>query len=474
VGLSDLLGLFVLLTITTTHQPATDLGFLLHKNPNRHQSAALSFGTAHVFYPEATMERCTVAVLVEVDPVDLVRNHRGPSGGGSSLGQYVNDRPYAASSHLSAAINKLFGTALSGRSKERPDLVEVMMPFEVHLPALPVRGDADLLQRIFEPIGYQVDATPIALDTQFSNWGMSRYFDVRLSTTTRLRDLLEQLLVLVPVLDDVKHYWVGSEEIDRLLRRGGEWLSTHPERELIATRYLRHDRVLTNQALERLLDVEDIGEIEGTNDNAEEAVERPISLNEQRIAAVVREVKSSGARRVLDLGCGSAKVIRALLSDTSAEKIVGVDVSYRSLEAGARRLHLDTMTPRQRERVELLHGSLTYRDRRLEGFDLAVVVEVIEHLDPSRLSSFDRVVFTHAAPRVVVVTTPNIEYNARFEGMAPGTLRHPDHRFEWTRAEFTAWAEAVASRRGYGVAFSGIGPDDPDVGSPTQMAVFSR
>jgi len=464
----------MLLTITTTHQPATDLGFLLHKNPDRHQSAVLSFGTAHVFYPEAMVDRCTAAVLVEVDPVDLVRNHRGPSGGAASLGQYVNDRPYAASSHLSAAINKLFGTALCGRCMERPELVEVRMPFEVRLPALPVRGDADLLQRIFEPIGYHVEATPIALDVEFPNWGMSRYFDVRLTTTTRLRDLLEQLLVLVPVLDDAKHYWVGSEEIDRLLRRGGEWLSTHPERELIANRYLRHDRVLTNQALERLLDVEDIAEIEGAHDNAEEAVERPISLNEQRIAAVVNEVKACGARRVLDLGCGSAKVIRALLSDTNAEKVVGVDVSYRSLEAGARRLHLDTMTPRQRERVDLWHGSLTYRDRRLEGFDAAVVVEVIEHLDPSRLSSFERVIFAHASPRVVVVTTPNVEYNVRFEGLATGALRHPDHRFEWTRTDFAQWAEAVASRHGYHVTFAGIGPDDPEVGAPTQMAVFRR
>ncbi|HEY5303322.1 MAG TPA: 3' terminal RNA ribose 2'-O-methyltransferase Hen1 [Acidimicrobiales bacterium] len=464
----------MLLTISTTHEPATDLGFLLHKNPQRQQSVELSFGTAHVFYPEASSARCTVAVLVEVDPVDLVRNRKGPVGGESSLGQYVNDRPYAASSHLSAALNKLFSTALSGRCKERPELVGVAMPFEVWLPALPVRGDNDLLERLFEPLGYEVCSTPIPLDRTFPEWGPSRYHNVRLTTTTRLRDLLEQLLVLIPVLDDTKHYWVGPDEIDRLLRRGSEWLAGHPEREVITTRYLRHDRALTNQALERLLGVNDFEETEGANDNAEEAVERTLSLNEQRIEVVVAAIKDSGARNVLDLGCGSAKLVQALLADTHAEKIVGVDVSYRSLEAGARRLHLDTMTPRQRERVDLLHGSLTYRDRRIDGFDAAAIVEVIEHLDPSRLESFERVVFEYALPRTVVVTTPNVEYNIRFEGLESGAMRHQDHRFEWTRAQFAQWAIGVAGRRGYEVVFSGIGPNDPAVGSPTQMAVFMR
>lgn len=462
------------MTITTTHEPATDLGFLLHKNPGRHHSIELSFGRAHVFYTEASAERCTVAVLVEVDPVDLVRNHRGPRGGESSLGQYVNDRPYAASSHLCAAINKIFSTAMSGRCKERPELVDAVMDFEVWFPTMPVRGDDDLLTRLFAPLGYDVAVQPIVLDDEFPEWGTSRYCDVRLTTTMQLKTLLEQLVVLIPVVDDTKHYWVGPDEIDRLLRRGGQWLATHPESELITRRYLRHDRVMTSQALERLFGVDDFAEVEGNDDPLEGEVERPLSLNQQRIDAVTAVIKESGARRVLDLGCGSAKLIQSLLSETSAEKVVGIDVSYRSLEAGARRLHLDTMTPRQRDRVELLHGSLTYRDRRLVGFDAAAIVEVIEHLDPSRLTSFERVVFLHAAPRLVVVTTPNAEYNVRFEGIESGHLRHHDHRFEWTRSQFESWAHGVATRCVYDVTFSGIGPNDSTVGSPTQMAVFRR
>ncbi len=466
----------MLLTISTTHQPATDLGYLLHKNPERHQVTELSFGTAHVVYPVASEDRCTAAVLVEVDPIELVRNRRGPAGNDFSLAQYVNDRPYAASSFLSVALAKLFSTAMSGRSKERPELAEQAIPLEAAIPALPVREGEDMLRRLFEPLGYQVDATAIPLDTDFPQWGPSRYLDVRLTVTTRLSDLLGHLYVLLPVLDDDKHYWVGTDEVDKLLHRGEEWLAHHPDRELITQRYLRHDRRLTREALARLLedDPTDPDEAATAHDAEEEAVEAPIRLNDERLAAVVAVIRASGARRVLDLGCGAAKLVQALLKEKSVEHVVGLDVSYRALEAGARRLHLDTMAPRQRERVELMQGSLTYRDRRLEGFDAAAVVEVIEHLDPARLGSFERVLFAHSKPETIVLTTPNVEYNARFESLPAGTLRHRDHRFEWTRDEFATWAGDVAGRHGYGVEVSGLGPADPDVGSPTQMAVFTR
>ncbi|MDP9242458.1 MAG: 3' terminal RNA ribose 2'-O-methyltransferase Hen1, partial [Actinomycetota bacterium] len=163
-----------------------------------------------------------------------------------------------------------------------------------------------------------------------------------------------------------------------------------------------------------------------------------------------------------------------LLEDGDFEEIVGVDVSAAALASAARRLNLDEMAPRQRERVRLLQGALTYRDRRLAGFDAAVLMEVIEHVEPDRLDALESSVFSAAAPATVIVTTPNVEYNVRFERLAPGELRHRDHRFEWTRAQFRAWADAVASRNGYSISYLLVGEEDPQVGSPTQMAVFSR
>jgi 3' terminal RNA ribose 2'-O-methyltransferase Hen1 len=466
----------MILTISTTHRPATDLGYLLHKNPERHQVVELSFGQAHIVYPEASEDRCSASLLVEVDPIGLVRNRRGPSGNDFSLAQYVNDRPYVTSSFMSVALAKVFSTALSGRSKERPDLAETKIALEVHLPVVPSRGGIPVLRKLFEPLGYQVAATPIPLDLEFESWGDSRYLDVRLTGMQTVKTLLEHLYVLLPVLDDDKHYWVGAEEVEKLLRRGGEWLSVHPERELITQRYLRHDRRLMREAMVRLEedDVVDPDEAAVAHDAEEEAVERPLNLNDQRLAAVADALSAAGARRIVDLGCGEGRLVAKLLKTPGIDHVVGVDVSHRALELAARRLHLDSMTPRQRERVELLQGSLTYRDRRLEGYDAATVVEVIEHLEPSRLASFERVVFAYAAPAAVVLTTPNAEYNVRFETLPAGTLRHRDHRFEWTRAEFESWASGVAANYGYQVVFSGIGPGDVQVGSPTQMAVFSR
>jgi 3' terminal RNA ribose 2'-O-methyltransferase Hen1 len=468
----------MLLTISTTHEPATDLGFLLHKNPDGLHRADLPFGTAYVVYPEGSVERCTAALIVDVDPVRLVRDRKGgPKGNDFSLGQYVNDRPYAASSFLSVALGKCFGTALSGRSKERPELADTPIPISARMPVVPCRGGESVLRRLFEPLGYQVDAERIALDPTFPGWGDSRYLAVELAGMVRLRQLLEHLFVLLPVLDDDKHYWVGPEEVDKLMRRAGAWLADHPDRELITRRYLRHDRRLIRDALARLDDEDSPDDPDMTasaHDAEEQAVEKPISLNEQRLASVLAVLSDLSARSVVDLGCGEGSLIRRLLKDTSVERILGVDVSYRALERASRRLHLDTMAPRQRQRVELVQGALTYRDSRLQGFDAATAVEVIEHLDPARLGAFERALFAHAKPRTVIVTTPNVEYNARFEGLPAGSFRHRDHRFEWTRAELADWAVQVTERYGYQVDIRGIGPDDPEVGCPTQMAVFIR
>jgi 3' terminal RNA ribose 2'-O-methyltransferase Hen1 len=459
----------MLLTISTTHQPATDLGYLLHKHPDRVQTFNLAFGKAHVFYPEVSDERCTAALLLDIDPIGLVRGDRG----GFELAQYVNDRPYVASSFLSVAIVQVYGSALAGRCKDRPDLVTTPIPLQATLSVLPCRGGDALLRRLFEPLGYTVTAQRHPLDETFPAWGESAYYTVTLDAITRLSDLLAHLYVFIPVLDDEKHYYVGDEEIQKLLKRGEGWLAAHPERELIANRYLKHKHHLMREALARLTEGEQADETEAVYDKEERAVEEKISLNKQRIGAVMATLKASGARRVLDLGCGEGQLIRQLIEDRTFETILGMDVSYRALEIANDRLRLERLPEVQRERVTLVQGSLIYRDPRLSGYDAAAVVEVIEHLDPPRLAAFERVLFEFARPGTVVVTTPNAEYNIMWEMLPAGKFRHKDHRFEWTRAEFQAWASAVAARFGYSVRFLPVGPEDEAVGSPTQMGVFT-
>jgi 3' terminal RNA ribose 2'-O-methyltransferase Hen1 len=468
----------MLLTITSTEAPATDLGFLLHKHPGRVQSFAMSAGQAHVFYPEAAEQRCTATLLLEVDPIGLARQHRGgqrsPGPDGFSLADYVNDRPYAASSMLAVALGKVFRTALNGRCDARPELAARPLPLEIGLPALPCRGGPDLAGRLLGPLGWTVQAEPVPLDPEL-HWGDSKYLSVRLTGRLRLADALSQLYVLLPVLDDSKHYWVADAEVDKLIRAGSGWLAQHPERDLITRRYLAHRERLVLSAVGRLAEVDDTAP--EALDNAvpdDEPGAAAAPLAEQRRAVVLAVLRERAAGTVADLGCGEGALVAALLREPTVRRVLGVDVSPRALDRAAQRLHLDTMPDRQRDRVSLLQSSLTYADDRLTGLDAAVLMEVIEHIDPPRLAAVEQAVFGYARPGTVLVTTPNAEHNVRFRSLAAGTMRHPDHRFEWTRPQFRDWAGAVAARRGYQVSYRPVGQDDPEVGPPTQLAVFSR
>jgi 3' terminal RNA ribose 2'-O-methyltransferase Hen1 len=461
------------LTITTTHEPATDLGYLLHKRPGKLHTVALSFGKAHVFYPEASENRCTAALLIEVDPIELVRKPGGPSGEGGLLDQYVNDRPYVSSSFTSVALARAFGTALGGRSKTKQELADAELPLDIHLAVLPCRGGEAFLHRLFAPLGYKLVATRLPLDEKFPEWGESRYWSVTLSTKKRLQDVLQHLYVLLPVLDDEKHYWVGKDEVEKLLRRGQGWLSTHPEREEITRRYLKYQHRLMREAMARLMEEDtDPDEVAEAYAAEEIVLEERISLNQQRMGSVLGALRQSGAKRVLDLGCGEGRLLSLLLADASFAEIVGIDVSPRVLEKAAQRLRLESLPPRKRERIKLLQGSLMYRDARLAGYDAAAIVEVVEHLDPPRLAAFERVLFEHAQPSTIVMTTPNREYNVKFETMPAGSFRHKDHRFEWTRQEFQSWANRVSAQHRYTVSFLPVGDVDAELGAPTQMAVF--
>ncbi|PYS47737.1 MAG: 3' terminal RNA ribose 2'-O-methyltransferase Hen1 [Acidobacteria bacterium] len=440
----------MLLTITTTHRPATDIGYLLGKNPNRLQSFPVAVGQVHVFYPVAREDECTVALLMDIDPVALVRGRRGSGTDAGLLGQYVNDRPYVASSFLSVAIASVFGSGMKGYTKDRPELADTPIPLTARIPTVPCRGGESFLRKLFEPLGYRVECRQLPLDDRFPEWGESSYFSVTISANSRLKDLLTHLYVLLPVLDNDKHYWVGPDEIQKLLDRGAGWLEKHPEREQIVSRYLKRRGYLVREALARLVADEDAEpeETEETRGNEEQALEAPLSLNEQRMGAVLSVLKDVGAKRVIDLGCGEGRLLQSLLKEKAFQRIVGVDVSLRALEIAKTRLDIERMPETQRNRIE--------------------------HLELSRLTAFERVVFEYAHPPIVVITTPDAEYNAVFTTLPAGQFRHGDHRFEWTRPEFEQWSRNVAERFGYSVRFLGIGDEVSSLGTPTQMAVFSR
>ncbi|TCC51236.1 3' terminal RNA ribose 2'-O-methyltransferase Hen1 [Kribbella capetownensis] len=448
--------------------PASDFGFLLHKNPARPQGIEVTGGTAHVFYPQATDERCTAAVLLEIDPIALVRSGRGKAQEGFTLGQYVNDRPYAASSLLAVALGKLFRTAMNGRCDARPDLAARPIPLEIHVPALPCNGGAELAGRMFGPLGWNVDARPVPLDPEIPAWGDSRYVDLRLTGVLRLADALNHLYVLLPVLDDAKHYWVGSDEVDKLVRAGEGWLGGHPDKDLISHRYLAHRRYLADTALERLAEADGVELVE------EPSEEGSVSLAVERRQTVAGVLRELGARRIADLGCGEGALVGELLKDPMVGELIATDVSARALIGAKRRLHYNDLPDRQRERLRFLQSSVTYADHRLTGLDAAVLMEVIEHVDPPRLHALAKSVFQAARPAAVIVTTPNSDYNVRFPSLPTGRFRHPDHRFEWTRTEFQSWAHEVARVFGYRVEFRPVGAEDPEVGPPTQLALFRQ
>ncbi|MBP6639689.1 MAG: 3' terminal RNA ribose 2'-O-methyltransferase Hen1 [Bacteroidia bacterium] len=465
----------MLLTITTTHQPATDLGYLLHKHPDKFQTTDLSVGRAHVFYPEVTNTRLTVCLLLDIDPIEMVRGGKHVGSDGFSLGQYVNDRPYVASSFMSAAISKLFSSALNGNCKDKPELVDHPFPFEVSISAIAApKGGEMLIRSFFEPLGYEVELDRKQLDSKFPDWGESNYFGLLLKNTITTKDLLNHLYVLIPALDSNKHYFISEQEIEKLFQKGEGWLKTHPQREIIARRYLFNLHSLSNQAILRLKESPEVGFAGDEIDPTVEVDSRKTSLHEKRIQIVAQKLKDSGASTVLDVGCGEGKLIRQLLKEQQFSKIAGMDVSYGELLKAKERMHWDEMAPSQKERIDLFQGSLTYLDRRLNGFDAAAVVEVIEHLDLNRLKGFERVLFEFAKPKIVIVTTPNKEFNVVFEGMNVDAMRHDDHRFEWTRAEFEIWATNVAITHGYRVEFFPIGDLVDQIGAPSQMAIFNH
>ena len=386
----------MVLTISYRGENTQNIGFLLHKNPRRPQVVELNHGKAYVFYPEVSNERTTIALVLDVDPIDLARGKVGSASGG--LFDYVNDRPYVSSSFMSTAISRVFGTAMTGRGDNLQELADSKLDLTATIAMLPCKSDNTMLNRVFEPLGYDVRYENFISDEKFPGWGESKYVNLTIHGQQKLSDLLHHIYVLIPVFDRQKHYWIGKEEVEKLIRHGEEWLADHPEKAFITGRYLNRSRTLVNMAFEQLRATDE--EILYSDHIDELSEDRP-NLNKQRLGSVVSAIKSVGAKSVIDIGCGEGNLLALLMKEHQISKIAAVDVSYSILEKAKAKIKYERLGDKQREKIILFQGSLTYRDKRFEGYDAACVVEVIEHLDLSRLNAFERVLFEFARPRHV-------------------------------------------------------------------------
>ena len=425
----------VLLTITT-HQPATDLGFLLHKNPERlHDGGAVVRAGAR----RSTRRRPTSAA----PPRCSSRSTRSAwSATARARGQrvrrcaqYVNDRPYVASSFLRVAISKLFGTAMTGRSKERPELADAHPPCsKLASRCSPCRGRRRRCsRRLFEPLGYDGGGRSRSpLDAASPSGATAATSTSRSAATMRARDLLEHLFVLLPVLDDDKHYWVGDDEVDKLLRRGGDWLAAPPRTgadrpPLPPPRPPAHHATPWPGCSGR-------GRRRRPATSAEAARRRGGGGREadqpQRAAPRRRGRRARPRRRpagCVDLGCGEGKLLRRLLRRPAVRPRSSASTSRTGRwSIAARRLRLDDMPPRQRAARRPVPGRAHLprpppgglrRGGRGRGRSSTSTRPAC--------GAFERGVFGDARPQPSIVTTPNVEYNVLFETLPAGTAPPP-------------------------------------------------
>lgn len=455
----------MLLELTTTNNPATDLGFLLHKHPDKLQTVELSVGKAHVFYTEATDNSCTACLLLDINPIELVRGDKGQNA--FLQEHYVNDRPYTSNSFLSTALVKAFGSAINGTCHTKPELAKTAIPLKARIHSLKVDCDKAYINKLFEPVGYKVSYETIQLDSTFSDWGQSKVVNLQVEKTTTLKEFLSQLYVFMMVLDNNRHHWISGNDIDVLIRREENWLDNHPEKNWITKRYLKNLHTFTNQALLKLANEDELIE-------KQTLPERKLNLHQQRLNKALDFLKLSGSASVLDIGCGEGKLLKLLLKEAQFKKIAGMDVSFRELQKAKENLYLDQASPAMRDRIKVFQGSVTYKDGRLKNYDAATLVEVIEHLDEERLPAMEKVVFGFAKPSTVILTTPNAEYNVVFEKLQADTFRHDDHRFEWTRKEFADWCNKICVAFNYGVEIYPVGQEEENIGAPSQLAMFKK
>lgn len=451
----------MLLTLRVTGPHAADLQVLLDKSPDKLHSTSLPLGVVHVFFPEASPDAATVALLVNVDAVAWSSNE---SPAGFAL---------ANAATLSAAIAHVFSMALAARSPARPDLVTAMLPIEVRLSSFAVSRGTDDARALFAPLGYDVEVTEDALVESSTTQEHLVRHSVRLTKLAPLYEVLSHMYVLGPIVDDHAADPVLTAEREALLLHAEGAARGHPLAERITQAYAMRRTSETSAAVERLLVADSLG----APTNAD-ATNVPTLLDDARIDAIVYELREVAAQSVVDLGCGDGKLLARLVREKALTRIVGLDVSYRLLDAASARMKLDRRGTKKSERLELLHGSLFYADSRLRGFDAAVLADVLQHVAADRLGDIEHVVFHDAQPKTIIVMMNGSGVwgaGSRRLPEAPNAQpareqSAPTDPHAWSTNQFDAWASGVSERCGYRVRLLSIGSSH----LPTRMAVFSR
>ena len=494
------------LTVKAAGPHAGMISHLLAKNPHNRYERNEKGARVRLIYSAFAEEKIEFTIFATPDPIDLVKG----SPHSYDITQYINDREFVVSSLFCSYIRPALGTALNGKPKaDYADWVEHVFPLEVTFGPVASNLPDAVIESLFTALGYEADIERGAAEYTFDLKSRSSVRNIRVSGQATLQQMLRQLFILMPVLDDYKHYYIGTEEIDKLQRYGEGWLQDHPQQELIIKRALRFAPLIADyrklagdnvqKAAVNLLDTnttdtdantlqqpgnEQIttgitasqqGEADTLSSSADvqETAVPPIRLNELRYQAIVDQVSSLPRRRsVVDFGAGEGKLSVRLAGIEGVEQVYAVEPSAY---AGLRALERFGKLEREGQQIvpRLVTGSLFYRDDQWAGQDVIILCEVIEHINEHRLPQVMATLLDEYHPETLIMTTPNREYNAVYE-MEEQEIRHTDHRFEWTRAEWADHCQDWVSGRPYEVSLHGIGDISEIHGQPTQMAVFRR
>ncbi|WP_342431763.1 3' terminal RNA ribose 2'-O-methyltransferase Hen1 [Neobacillus sp. FSL H8-0543] len=442
------------LSLTVRGTGAETVSYLIAKNPtNLYERNEKGF-KVRLVYPTFTNDEAEFLIYVQPDPIDLARN----SAEKYDITSYINDREFAVSSIFVSAIRKALGTALNGKPDE--EYTEwVDHPFVMELNFGPVATDLNdrEIEDLFKPIGYKV--TIESGVSTFREKSSAKFITITGEQT--VQNALKHISTLIPVIDNYKHYFIDEREVEKLDRYGDDWLESHPAKLLILKRALRYQSLIVKSKFYH------------REQSTKGIVEQPkVRLNEQRYDAIVNYIKGLPNREtIVDLGAGEGKLSVQFGFIDGVKEILSIEPSSKSRVKAIKRFQEENDKERYIE-PKSLAGSLYYFDERLQNKDIIVLCEVIEHIDEHRLPNIFKTIVNDYRPRILIVTTPNQEYNVVYE--MDDEMRHDDHRFEWTRAEFREKCEQWTKDSSYQVSFQGIGEEIESYGQPTQMAIFRR